>query len=200
MGGMPTYQAAHEFAMPMPLHTLTPEAEDARIAVRRHGYERHIQRVMASIVTNVGRPRALAPFEGSVVTDNALRLEKVARAAGFTVRLHELARACMVEGHRAVTLEDGSRSWVGFRAMWIVKVLKGEEAMGAGGATWHEPWRYEMVDDARAVKMDATARTALKGYRTRGQGTRRLSIVASPVGTPIAHAALREHVAGYADA
>lgn len=200
MGSMPTYQRAHQFAMPIPVHALTPAAEDARLAVRRHGYKRHMERVMAEIVTNVGRPPAPVPFEGSVVTDNALRLEKAARAAGFTVRLHELARACMVEGHRAVTLEDGSPSWVGFRAVWIVKTSKGEESMGADGATWHEPWRYEMVDDARRVKMDAKAHTGLKGYRTRGQGTRRLSIVASPVGVALTHTALTQRIAGYADA
>lgn len=197
---MPTYQLAHEFAVPLPVHMLTPAAESARLAVRNHGARRKLDRAMASLVTDVGNPGVVKPFDGSTVTANGVRMLMAAQEAGFEARIHELARASMVEGHRAVRLEDGTRSWVGFRAWWTVKTSKGEESMGAAEASWHSPWRYELIDDARIIKMDEKAHTGCVGYRTLGQGTRRLTIVASPLGTPIGHTALLERVRGYAEA
>lgn len=169
---MPLYNDAMDLglAMPIPSHALTPGAEAAREAMRRYGYERRLEREVASIVTDVGNPKRV-PFLGAKVPAAAKRFAEKARAAGFEVLVLELDDGCRVEGI------DRKRR-LGFRAYW----LRGK----AAGGTWHSGGRdvYRLVEDRRPVGVNKLTRTALAGKRGAGMGTTRLKLVESPRGIP----------------
>lgn len=174
---MATYQFAHEFAMPVPLHALEPSSLEAVAAMEEYGRQRRLDRVMASIVMTHGQGAATSePWTGEAVTSNARGLARIAEDAGFEVRVHEFADRCMVEG---VKMPER----MGFRAWWV----RG----GADVCSWHSPWRYEEQDDDRPVKMDAKKRVGLKGFRSTGMGRRRMVCVGSPQGLPITYTALK---------
>lgn len=178
---MASYVEGLEFARPVPVHALTPGALAAVEAHRAMAARTRLDRLMAQVVTRVGRPAPI-PYDGERVTASARSLAALGEAAGFTVRTHELVDGCMVEGLRRADR-------VGWRAWWI--------AGKTDGASWHEPLRFEMVDDTREIAMDATARVGKKGYRSAGMGTRRLSQVASPHGVPVNVTELRKRIEGY---
>lgn len=178
---MTTYMQAHEFLRPIPYHALTPGAIEAVEAMKVEGdarlAARVVDRLMSKVVTKHGNPRRpVDDYDGDAVTANARRLLARALDLGFTARLHDLGSACMVEGYRLAPKK------VGFRAWWT----RGS----ADGASWHEPWRYEVVPDKRAIGIDQKARTAKVGYRGAGTTTERLAIVATPWGKPINHTVL----------
>lgn len=178
---MASYAEGMEFARPTPLHAITPAALAAVEAHRVAAARTRLDRVMAQIVTDVGRPQRI-PYDGERITSGARSLLALGEEHGFASRVHELHEGCMVEGlHRSER--------VGWRAWWI--------AGATGGASWHEPLRFEMVDDTRPIGMDATARVGKKGHRSTGMGTRRLSQVASPAGVPMNVTALRKRIEGY---
>lgn len=179
---MTTYVYGHEFLRPPPAHTLTPGALEAVESVKRHGMARRLDKEVARIVIAHGNPPRVA-YEGEAVTRNARALLRKAEAAGFTARLHDLGDGCMVEGYRL------SPERVGFRAWWT----RGQ----ADGATWHEPWRYEMVEDTRPIGIDQKAKTGKVGYRGAGLGTQRLSIVATPWGKPLTYTQLNARLDDY---
>lgn len=178
---MATYVFAREFARPVPAHTLTDSARDAVMAVQRYAATRRLDRAVAGIVLDVGRPPGSAAWEGDPVARNARGLLALAQEHGFTARLSVVGESCMVEGHHPAR--------VGFRCYWRRgRIL---------GGSWHEPWRYELVDDPRTVAIDQRARVGKAGHRSPGMGTTRLSIVASPRGVPIGYAALKARLIGY---
>lgn len=170
---------APEFAKPYPVHAQQESSIAAVEAMRRYGIERRLQKDAATIVTDHGRP-PVRPYPGDVVTRNARALAERAKAADFDVKVLEFPDSCRVEG-----LHRGRR--VGFTATWT----RGR----AGGASWHEPWRYGIVEDRRPIGVNAKTRTALAGKRAAGIGTTRLAILASPWGLPINHATLNERIA-----
>lgn len=178
---MASYVEGLEFAKPTPLHALTPAALAAVEAHRRAAARTRLDRILADIVTRVGRPRPL-PYDGELITSGARGLLALGEQAGFAVRVHELVDGCMVEGlHRSER--------IGWRAWWI--------AGKTDGASWHEPFRFEMVDDERTIAMDAKAHVGKVGHRSAGMGTRRMSQVASPHGVPMNITELRRRIGGY---
>ena len=179
---MTTYVYGHEFLRPPPYHTLTPGALEAVEVMKRLGVARRLDREMDRIVIKHGNPKRV-PYDGDPVTRNARALLRRAEAAGFTARLHDLGDACMVEGYRLAPEK------VGFRAWWT----RGS----ADGASWHEPWRYEMQRDDRPIGIDQKARTGKVGYRGAGLGTEHLRIVGTPWGLPINHTELNARLALY---
>lgn len=155
-------------AKPTPAHALTPEAEDARESMRRHGHERQLARVVSSLVTEHGHKR-VEPYGGGVPAA-AKRVEKKARAAGFDVELIEYATGCVVQGIRR-------RDRVGFRAWW-------ERGKTAGG-TWHsggrDRWKLVDISD-RPIGVDQKAKTTKVGHRHDASDRTRLVLVESPRG------------------
>lgn len=124
-----------------------------------------------------------APYTPDPITAAARRLLADAEAAGFTAQLLSGEDWCVVEGHRLPAER------VGFRAWW----RRGK----ADGGTWHEPWRYELIEDTRVVAIDEKKRVGKVGYRSPGVGTQRLSIVGTPWGIPLGITALISRVRGY---
>ena len=61
-------------------------------------------------------------------------------------------------------------------------------------ATWHEPWRYELIDDTRPIAIDARSHTGKVGYRSLGMGTQRMSITGTPWGIGIGITALTARI------
>lgn len=172
---------------PRPLHALTPTALDAVETVRRVGRETRLQREADRLVTDAGKTPPVAPYVDAdvrpldVVTRNARNLQRIAEAAGFEVKLLKYRAGCRVEGlHR--------ERRVGFTATWT----RGR----ADGASWHEPWRYGIVEDRRPVGVSAVSRTALAGKRGAGLDAVHLTVLASPLGLPIAHAELKGRIEG----
>lgn len=169
---------APEFARPIPTHAQSAEAADAVEAVRREGRASRLQRAAASLVTDHGR----APIRSTgkdPVTANARKLAALAEANGFEVKILSDAGSCRVEGHHAQRRQGFTASWVAGRATV---------------ASWHEPWRYAIVEDKRSVKVNALTRTALAGHRAAGVGTLRLALLGSPLGLPLTHTALAERI------
>lgn len=176
-------------AKPLPYHSLTPAAEQAREAVRRFAHDRAIRRAVASLVTDHGAP-AVVPYlvpemrttkKGKRKPTGALipaprpgaaeLMAKRARARGFTVNVFETPG-------RVRTVVEGFKDPHAFRCTW----LRGSAESG----TWHErQWRYALVNDARPVGVDKTARVGLKGKRGAGLDSTHLAIVASPVGVSV---------------
>ncbi|QDP45568.1 hypothetical protein SEA_FUZZBUSTER_84 [Microbacterium phage FuzzBuster] len=188
---MSTYANAHEFARPVPYHALTPGALEAVEMMKRMGADRIVDKICAGIVTKHGNPRKVL-FAGDAVTTNARKLLARAEAAGFTARLHDLGDGCMVEGYR---LEPEK---VGFRAWWSMSTSRtGVQSISADGASWHEPWRYEMRRDDRPIGIDQKARTGKVGYRGAGLASEHMRIVATPWGLPINHTELDARLAPY---
>jgi len=185
---MSVYAKAHEFSRPVPFHALQPGALEAVQRMKEEGdtrlAARAVDRIMAKVHTKHGNPRRKdSGYEGVRVTPMARRMLAKAEAAGFTARVHELDRGCMVEGYR---LEPEK---VGFRAWW--------DEGSADGASWHEPWRYEMMRDDRPVGVNKTALVALAGKRAAGLGAEHLRIVGTPWGLPIDHTTLGKRLAEY---
>ena len=162
-----------EFAPPTPLHALTEAAERGREAVRRVGLARRVDRIMEGVVTEIppeGRPVAeVVELPVSALTRNAATIARLAAEAGFTVRAHGVDGRVMVEGYRLSPPE-------GFRVSWL-----GTSPVG----TWHEPLRFEMVDDDRPVKVAEKTRTALSGSRAAGVDRRHLRQLSSPHGVNV---------------
>lgn len=157
-----------EFSRPTPVHTLEPSALAAVESVRRLGAEKRLDAEVARIVTKVGRPKVI-PYEGDPVTASARRLLALAEAAGFTAQLLTTHDSCTVEGHHP--------DRVGFRALWVRGASK--------SATWHEPWRYEIIRDDRPIAVDSRTKTGKAGHRSPGMGRDRLSIAGTPWGIGI---------------
>lgn len=124
---MPLYNADARLAAPIRLHTLTPSAESARVAV--HEYKRHTRD--ASLVTKHPQPHA------ELVPTSAARLIAAAEHNGFEVRTsfgywtlnpgksnERKAEACRIEG---LKLDER----VGFQAVWV----EGSAKLGL----WREP-------------------------------------------------------------
>lgn len=179
---MAVYKEDHRFSVPIPAHALTPGALEGVEAMKRMALERDIDRICAKIITKHGNPPREA-YDGDPVTANARKLLERALGIGFTARLHDLGDACMVEGYRLTPAK------VGFRAWWT----RGS----ADGASWHEPWRYEVQRDDRPIGIDQKARTGKVGYRGAGLGTEHLRIVATPWGKPINHTELGHRLDEY---
>jgi len=188
-----TYQFAHEFLRPVPYHALLPESLAAVEAMQSVVASSRIDRLMASIVTDHGNPRVV-PFDGDVVAPTARLMLAKAEHAGFTAQLLELPRGCVVEGYRR--RDDGMP--VCFRARWRIHVAgSGAVSRPADGASWHEPWRYEMGRDDRPVGINKQDRVALAGKRGAGLAAAHMRLVASPWGMPIDHTELKRRIAQY---
>jgi hypothetical protein len=159
----------YELARPIPAHALTPAALAAVEAHRRMAWRDRLEREVASLVTDHGRPRRL-PYDGDPVTARAKSVLKKAQAAGFRTNLVVLSDRCAVEGWR----EDAA-----FRATWV----RGK----TDGATWHEPRdRYEYIDDPRPEPKKAeNTKLSLAGRRPVGCPKVHLVLVASRRGFPI---------------
>lgn len=185
---MPTYAfrdergdlvlSAPEFAKPIPSHAQTPEARAAVESMRRLGYERRLEAVVSSLVTEHGNPKRVTYAGG--IPRNATALEKAAQRAGFETQLLAFAEGCRVEG-----IDRAAR--VGFTATFI----RGR----AKSATWNTPWRYGIVNDDRPVGVNSLTRTGLAGKRPAGVGTTRLAILGSPWGIALTHTELSERIA-----
>lgn len=198
---------AHDLGMPTPVHALRESSLAAVESMRQAGLARRVDRLMAKITRDVGRPPADevetwlvtpqrrwriggkmvtvitgAPYAPDPITDAARRLMALAEEVGFEVKLLSGVSWCRVEGLRR-------EERCGFRATWT------EGA--ADIATWHEPWRYELIEDTRTVAVDQKARVGKAGHRSPGVGVERLSIVASPWGVPIGVTALTARLKGY---
>jgi hypothetical protein len=159
---------APDFGKPRPAHTLTPEAEAAVETMLRIGHARRAERLVSSLVTDVGNP-PVTPYAGPIPT-NAKRTGALAERHGFTVKM--IRHATGVSLH-AVNRKRG----VGFAAHWI----RGKTT----GGTWHEKReRYVMIEDTRPVGVSETTRTGKAKHRAAGMGTQRLKLVASPRGIP----------------
>lgn len=183
-----------KLAMPAPAHALTPAAEEAREAMRRHGARQRIAREAALLVTDHGNPH-VEPYTPTKIVRTwrttkkgkkklesetivpadvrpaaALALEKKAAAAGWETKIFTTPGDVR-------TVVEGRRDRQGFRAVW----LRGRAESG----TWHEPWRYAMIHDTRPVGIAKLTRTALAGKRGAGMGEHRLAIVASPWGIAV---------------
>lgn len=165
---------APEFARPIPVHAQQPAAAEAVEAMKAAGVALRAERVLAEIVTDHGRPHA-EPFEGKVVTANAVKMRRLAEAAGFETKTITTPAACRVEGF------NRGRS-LGFTATWT----RGK----ADGATWNTPWRYGIVEDRRPVGINKLTRTALAKKRGAGVGSQRLAILGTPWGVAITHGEL----------
>lgn len=157
-----------EFAKPAPAHTLTPGAEAAVESVRRLGHERRAERVISSLVTDVGNPH-VTPYDGPVPAA-AKRVGALAERHGFTITLHKTRAGVSLHGVNRVR-------GVGFAAHWAYGKTT--------GGSWHEKReRYAVIEDARPIGIDEKARVGKKGFRSPGMGTQRLKLVASPRGIP----------------
>lgn len=155
-------------AKPLPYHSLTPAAEQAREAVRHFAHDRGIRRAVASLVTDHGNPPKPARYKGPRPA-NAEKLAAAARARGFKVNVFET---------RVRTVVEGFKDPHAFRCTW----LRGSAESG----TWHErQWRYALVNDPRPVGVDKVAKVGLKGKRGAGLESTHLAIVASPVGVVV---------------
>ena len=182
------------FGKPPPAHTLTPAAEEAREAMRRHGARKIVEREAGLLVTDHGRPH-VEPYTPTKIVRTwrttkkgkkklesetivpadvrpaaAIALEKKAAAAGWKTNLFTTPGDVR-------TVVEGRRDRQGFRAVW----LRGRAESG----TWHEPWRYAMIHDTRPVGVAKITRTALAGKRGAGMGENRRAIGASPGGSAV---------------
>lgn len=152
-----------EFGRPTPVHTLRAHVRDHELALAN--LDRRIDAQVAAF-GRIGEVDLSQEFDGEVETAGARRLLALAEDNGFTAQMLISGDTCCVEGHHP--------SRVGFRAWWT----RG----AADGGSWHAPWAYAMITDERTVEMDAKAHVGKKGHRTTGQGTQRMTIVASPRG------------------
>lgn len=158
-------------AMPTPAHALTEAAEHARESMARLGYERRLNAIVASLVTEHGHKRE-EPYDGPVVPTAARTTERKAKAAGFETTMHETAVGCSLHGvHR--------KRGVGFAAHWH----RGKTS----GGTWHERRElWKLVDiSSRPIGVDARAKTTKVGCRHDENDRTRLVFVASPRGVPL---------------
>lgn len=163
---MASYAFGMEFARPVPVHALTPEARAAVETVRRLGREKR----ELPITTDVGRPR-VEPYVGSVDTAGSRRLAKLAEERGFTVAVTRTDETVVVTGVHVTKR-------VGFTSSW----RRGKASTG----TWHEPLRFAMVEDERPVaRQDQKALTSVKGGRPIGVDRYHLVIVARPGGIAV---------------
>lgn len=157
-------------AMPTPVHALTDGAEEARVAMRRYGYERRLERIISSLVTDHGNPH-VEPYDGPLVPAAAKRTQAKADAAGFETTMHETAVGCSLHGvHR----ERG----VGFAAHWH----RGKTT----GGTWHDrKTLWKLVDiSSRPIGVDAKTKLTKAKHRHDVNDRTRLVLVASPRGVP----------------
>lgn len=171
---MATYQRDHRFAKPRPVHALTDGALAGVASVLSVGAARRLDEEMAALVTKHGYTQVEA-WVGEVIPRNARNLERDALALGYRAQSLVRDAACTVEGYHA-------EARVGFRAMW----LRG----AAFGFSWHTPWRYEVVEDRREVRVNQKTHTGLSGYRSAGMGMTRLALVGTPDGLPVTYAEL----------
>lgn len=164
-------------ARPSPAHTLTPGAIEAVEAMRRHGYEKRIDRAVSRLVTKHGHAR-LVPHSGKPSAGYE-RVKALAEANGWTVTEYESPT-----GHAL----QGRKGDLGFRAMW--------QWGRTAGASWHERTpRWSLVRDARPPGKNAKTRTGVKGKRPPGVGEIRLALLAAPWGLPLKITELEERLA-----
>lgn len=163
-------------AQPIPAHALTPAAEEARLAMRSYGHKRKVEHTMSRLVTKHGHVRVIphnAPPPAAY-----RRVKALAEAHGFTVTEYR-----STTGHAL----QGRRGDLGFRAVWQWGRTK--------GASWHERTaRWTLVADDRPIKMNERDHVGLKGYRSKGMGTTRLKLLATPDGMPLNLTALEERL------
>lgn len=175
-------------AVPVPLHALRASSVAAVEAHRALASAEWMERALARLVREPlggdAEGEAVEPYEGDVVTANARKLHAVAVAAGFTAQVLELADRCVVEGYRQ------RPRFVAFRASWV----RGS----AGRGTWHEPWRFEEVDDPRTVKVSESSRLARAKHRAAGVPPRHMRQTASPWGVEVGVSQVMARVASYA--
>ena len=171
---------APEFAKPIPVHALTPEAEAAVDAVRRHGRARRLDAEAAKIVTAHGSPH-VADYAGGVPAA-AKRLQRIAEAEGFQTLIREDGPSTIVEG-----LHRGRR--VGFRAYW-------DRGRTAGGS-WHsggrDRWRLIDITD-RPIGADTRTHTTKVGHRHDETDRTRLQLAESPHGVNVAVAEIERRI------
>ena len=169
-----------QLAKPTPSHAFTPAALEAVESMRRLGYERRLDVVVRSLVTDHGNPRRVV-YSGGVPAA-AKRVEKAASAAGFETMTREDGETTIVEG-----LHRGRRA--GFRAYW----KRGRTA----GGTWHsggrDTWRLVDISD-RPIGVDARAKTTRVGCRHDESDRTRLVLVESPRGVPYSITELTERI------
>lgn len=162
------YARAMEFGRPTPVHAQTDAARAAVDAHRRAANAGKLEREAAEIVRDVGRPHR-EPYTGT--PGAAPGLIKRAERNGFDVKVIRDVEAYVVEGHHAERRE-------GFRVIY----RDGKTKL----ATWHEPFRYAMVDDERPVaRQDQKAKTSTRTGRPIGVGRFHLSLVGCPSGMPV---------------
>lgn len=166
---MPLYTSllAYGVAMPTPEHALTPGAEYAREAMRRHGHAKKLERAASSLVTQHGHRRIVphtapppAPYR---------RVKALAEEHGFKVTEYRSET-----GHAL----QGVRGDVGFRAYW----QRGKTR----GASWHERTaRWSLINDTRSIGVNKIARVSLAKHRGAGLGAVHLKLLGTPNGIPI---------------
>ena len=169
------FLSAPEFGRPTPVHAqIAASQREAERAGATASVRRRLR--SAELVTDHGNP---PPYRGPKVPANASKLMMQAHAAGFAVKALEFVDGVEVQGlHK--------RRRVGFRAEYV----RGR----AKSASWHEPYRYSIVRDTRAVKVNALSRTGLKGYRTAGMSETRLQLLGRPQGMKITVTQLLERI------
>lgn len=177
---MVRYRNSMRLRMPLPWHMISPETEAGRAMMReRHAQEASRAFVGQPIATSHGDSR---PWPGELVPAGARRVAALAESLGMQVRIDETLHGCVVSAHGVTPRRFG------FRARWA----KGRFVE----ASWHEPLRYEMIEDRRPVGMDARSRVGKKGFRSAGQGAHRLSLVATPAGVALGMRELEARLGG----
>lgn len=166
---MPLYNRAMDLklAMPIPPHVFNAPPDNG---VERFTYERRVNRVIRSLVTEHGHKR-IEPYDGPPPAASA-RVARVARTAGF-----EVIERTTIEGHVVEGLHNDRG--VGFRAYW----KRGK----ADGATWHVRGRdmYQLVDDPRPLGFSKVTRVGLVGKRSPGTPRVHLKLISSQRGMSI---------------
>lgn len=169
---MPLYTGLMDLgiAMPIPVHALTPGAEEARESMRRIGAEKRVERQMSKLVTVRGHAR-IEPYDGPVIPTAARSTMRHAESHGFETTMIPTAVGCSLHGiHR----ERG----VGFAAHWH----RGKTS----GGTWHErDVRWSLVDiSSRPIGVDAKTKLTKAKHRHDAGDRTRLVLVAAPYGVP----------------
>lgn len=179
---MSTYRADHRLARPTPLHALRPGSLAAVERMRAAGSSHRVDRAVAALVRSHPRPEPVSGEAVGKVPAAAAGLASLAASRGFEVRTDHVGDLLVVSGLQAATR-------VGFKASW----RNGRTI----GASWHEPWRYELVRDDRPVGVNANTRTGLAGKRPAGVGRERLRLVGTPWGQGLNVTALADRLMGY---
>lgn len=167
---MPLYADAVDLrlAKPIPAHALTPAALAAVDAVRQAGHTKRLDAVVTSLATEHGHER-IEPYSGGVPA-SAKRVLAAAEAKGMRAHVLVTVAGCVVE---AIDVTRG----VAFRASW--------ERGSTKGGSWHEAEdRYTLIDDPRAVGVNAKTKTGLARKRPAGMDRVHRVMIAARAGIP----------------